>query len=142
MATVDKEEIGVLPTTDNANKMKKLSKRKKKKRMKSTTGHHNLSSYGALNKSIPHKATVQSLASINQPMIVKELTKMSQDLKYQRELKKALMELKQKDEDYRYAIEIGESLTNENQSLKQRIELLESQTHSQESNNDILREKL
>mmetsp|Transcript_7220 Transcript_7220/g.6462 ORF Transcript_7220/g.6462 Transcript_7220/m.6462 type:complete len:605 (+) Transcript_7220:358-2172(+) len=67
---------------------------------------------------------------------------MSQDLKYHRELQKALMELKQKDEDYRYAIEIGESLTKENQFLKEQVELLESQLHTQETDNDILKEKL
>ena len=137
--------------TDPKRKKKKKKKKKTKKSVggkvpsRTNRGHH--TSYGAgprfsRRESIPHHATVQSLASINQPVIVNQLTKMSQDLKYHRELQKALMELKQKDEDYRYAIEIGESLTKENQYLKEQIELIESQLHTQETDNDILKEKL
>lgn len=156
MSTEDQQTEAItqpLSSGKEEKKKKKEKKRKKKKRDKSKkslggirSGRSN-KSYGAnprfnRRESIPHHATVQSLASINQPVIVNQLTKMSQDLKYHRELQKALMELKQKDEDYRYAIEIGESLTKENQFLKEQVELLESQLHTQETDNDILKEKL
>mmetsp|Transcript_21548 Transcript_21548/g.34553 ORF Transcript_21548/g.34553 Transcript_21548/m.34553 type:complete len:677 (-) Transcript_21548:192-2222(-) len=134
-------------------KKKRKKKKDKKKHKKSVGGNppsrtaRNHQSFGAprdhyRRESIPHHATVQSLASINQPAVVNKLTKMSQDLKLTRELQKALMELKQKDEDYRYAIEIGESLQKENQYLKEQIELLESQVTTEQTDNDILKEKL
>lgn len=90
----------------------------------------------------PHHATVKSLASINQPAIVNQLSKMSQDLKFRRELRKALTELKQKEEDYRYAIEIGESLTKENEYLKRQLDEVETQLAAQENDNNLLKKKL
>ena len=67
---------------------------------------------------------------------------MSQDLKFRRELRKALTELKQKEEDYRYAIEIGESLTKENEYLKRQLDEVETQLAAQENDNDLLKKKL
>eukprot|EP01084_Bolivina_argentea_P142714 250687_1 len=141
------EQAPSLSHISEAPPKKKKKKRKKKgktKRSVSRIPRRNNKSYGFHNRreSIPHHATVQSLASINAPIIVNKLSKMSQDLKYQRDLQKALMELNQKGEDYRYAIEIGESLTKENAFLKEQIDILESQLHHQETDNTILREKL
>eukprot|EP01083_Nonionella_stella_P168931 571713_1 len=121
----------------------KKKRKKKKRKTKRSIPRRDAKSYGLNRRGPrPHNATAQSLASINAPIIVNKLSKMSQDLKYQRELQKALMELKQKDEDYRYAIEIGESLTKENTYLKEQTEILEAQLHHQETDNTILREKL
>eukprot|EP01083_Nonionella_stella_P048168 128976_1 len=104
------------------------NKRKKKKKKKKNTEPKRLAkSYGF---------------SRRKSRITNKLSKLSQDLKYQDTLQKALMELKQKDEDYRYAIEIGEALTKENAYLKEQIEILESQLHHQEAGNTILRKKL
>ena len=137
METEQQETTTIQPAQQQLTADSKVKKKKKKrKKKKNKTPRNNAKSYGPQGnnrkyqlqnrsygagagsnrrESIPHHATVQSLASINQPSIVGQLTKMAQDLKYHRELQKALMQLKQTDEDYRYAIEIGESLTKENQ---------------------------
>eukprot|EP01084_Bolivina_argentea_P215671 366213_1 len=151
--TVTVTEQATYPTNTSEQQKKKKKKKKKKRKGKKSlaksgrSSRNNPKSYGAgprftRRESIPHHATVQSLASINQPMIVNRLSQMSQDLKYQRELKKALTELRQKDEDYRYAIEIGESLTKENEYLKEQIEIVESQLYHQNTINMTLKAKL
>jgi len=126
---------------DPRDPLRKKKRIRKKKRKKDPKSYGNGPRHGKRD-SMPHHATVQSLASINQPGIVNQLSRMSQDLKFRRELQKALLELKQKDEDYRYAIEIGESLTKENEYLRSQTEQIESQLVESQMHNNILREKL
>ena len=70
----------------------------------------------------PYHATLKSMANINSPYMIGQLSNISNDLKLQRENKKLSAELTQKNEDYKYAVEIGENLTEENNSLQLQIE--------------------
>ena len=73
---------------------------------------------------------------------VKQSPKLSQELNFQRELEKCLKELQRKEEDRQIAIEITESLSIENELLKEQIESLTINLQSIQNENDILKEKL
>ena len=89
-----------------------------------------------------HHATVASLASINGKFMVQQLTKASQDLKMQHELRKALEELHAKEQDFLMAVEISDKLSKDNKRLNDEIEELRLQVHELNLDNQILAEKM
>lgn len=88
-----------------------------------------------------HHATVHSLARANAPML-RSLGQTSLDLKITHELRKALNELRRKEEDYLTAMEIGESLAKDNNQLRQQFQNYENQCQMNIRENRYLREKL